>query len=699
VSTKPTTELGYVHADESVNNIPGIFKVPDWGDWNIDAGEYVAALKWPQSISTFTKMRSDPQVEGLLRGMTLPIRRFTWLLEPGGSKITNDVAQDLHLPIKGRKRMPKDRRNRFNWDRFLQACMLFLPYGHMFWEKDGVIEDDVWRLDALSERMPESINSIKIDRQGMLEWIKQNEGYEPPKIELARLVPFAFEREGANWFGRSLLRSAYQPWLLKDRLLRVDAIRHERNGMGIPIVGLPERATEEQRQAAAKLASQYAAGMASGGALPFGMSLELVGVTGTVSDVLASIRYHDEAMAKLMLQMFTQLGGGGDTTGSKALGEVFVKFFSQAQDAVADFIADTLNEFLLIPWTEWNYGEDEQPPKIIFTRDEDPELSAHELAQMVGQNIITVDTELENFLRDKYGLIQLKGERPDPQDFGLPPADGSPDTPPEGQPNENVNQPPATRPASDKQASSGVLDLKTRFRRQMTMVEAASGADFDRLQREWEEAVRVAVAIFGPVRAAQIEELALAAGEAKTVEGLAKISATPGGEDDLAELLSKVATSGTDAALGELLVQGKQLPRPGELSMRGQATATVGIIARSLGASASRVAANSGTGQTASDAVRSWGSKLSDAYLEETLGSALTSAQNAGRYAVYGQDAGSFHVYASEIMDANTCTFCAQNDGKQYVSMEEGLADYPTGQYVGCVAGPRCRGTLIFVTR
>jgi hypothetical protein len=111
------------------------------------------------------------------------------------------------------------------------------------------------------------------------------------------------------------------------------------------------------------------------------------------------------------------------------------------------------------------------------------------------------------------------------------------------------------------------------------------------------------------------------------------------------------------------------------------------------------VAARSGTGQTASDAVRSWGGNLSDAYLEETLGSALTAAQNAGRYSVYAQDAGNFSVYASEIMDANTCAFCAQNDGKQYATMEEGLQDYPTGQYVECVAGPRCRGTLVFTTK
>ena len=694
--------LGYVNPDY-LQQLPGLFRIPDWGDWNVDASEYVPQLKWPQSIKTYTRMRSDPQVEGLLRGMTLPIRRFSWRIKPGSSRITNEVAQDLHLPIEGRKRQPKPRNNHFNWDEFLRESMLFLPYGHMFWEKDGAIIDDAWRLNALEERMPDSINSIKINRQGVLEWIKQEDGYEPPKLKLPTLVPFAFEREGANWFGRSLLRSAYQPWMLKDRLLRVDAIRHERNGMGVPIIELPERATEEQRQAAAKLAMQYAAGMASGGALPFGMTLKLVGVEGSVSDVLASIRYHDEAMAKLMLQMFTQLGSGGDTTGSKALGEVFVKFFSQAQDAVADFIADVVNEFLIKPWTIWNYGEDEAPPEITYNRDEDPELAANELAQMVAQNVITVDTEFENFIRDKYGLIELKGERPKPEEFGLPsgPGDpkGSPSPPGEGEENTNVNEPPPTRPASDKTASASVLNRQTRFRRNMSMVEAASGADFSRLQDEWEEAVREAVAIFIPIRDLQIEELAAEAGRASSLEGLAQISATPGGADDLTALLNRVTVGGLDAAMGELIVQGQTLTRPDPPDMSPQAHATASIIARSLGASASRLAAKSGYGEVAADAVRAWGSRLSDAYLEETLGGALSAAQNAGRFAVYAQDADSFTVYASEIMDANTCPFCAEIDGRQYATMEEGLTDYPTGSYVGCVAGPRCRGTLVFVAK
>jgi hypothetical protein len=55
-------------------------------------------------------------------------------------------------------------------------------------------------------------------------------------------------------------------------------------------------------------------------------------------------------------------------------------------------------------------------------------------------------------------------------------------------------------------------------------------------------------------------------------------------------------------------------------------------------------------------------------------------------------------VYASELLDRNTCAPCAQLDGQQYDTLEDGLQDYPgAGGYVGCEGGSRCRGTLVIV--
>ncbi len=54
-------------------------------------------------------------------------------------------------------------------------------------------------------------------------------------------------------------------------------------------------------------------------------------------------------------------------------------------------------------------------------------------------------------------------------------------------------------------------------------------------------------------------------------------------------------------------------------------------------------------------------------------------------------------IYASEIMDGNTCARCAQIDGHEYQTMEQARADYPNGGYGKCLGGTRCRGTLVFM--
>lgn len=54
-------------------------------------------------------------------------------------------------------------------------------------------------------------------------------------------------------------------------------------------------------------------------------------------------------------------------------------------------------------------------------------------------------------------------------------------------------------------------------------------------------------------------------------------------------------------------------------------------------------------------------------------------------------------IYASELLDGNTCRPCASVDGTQYEDMEEAMNDYPLGYYSGCRGNARCRGTLLFL--
>lgn len=55
-------------------------------------------------------------------------------------------------------------------------------------------------------------------------------------------------------------------------------------------------------------------------------------------------------------------------------------------------------------------------------------------------------------------------------------------------------------------------------------------------------------------------------------------------------------------------------------------------------------------------------------------------------------------VYASELLDSNTCQPCSYVDGRDYPDLEHALADYPgNGGYHACEGRDRCRGTLVIV--
>jgi hypothetical protein len=391
----------------------------NWQDWANDA-ERVPELRWPRSRLTFEQMRVDAQIDALWQGTTLPILRYRWFLDPNGApaRLVKAAHEDTGLPILDAPKIDIPRsRDRFVWRDHLRLALLSKLYGYAYFEQLGEIRGGMWRLRKLAYVHPRTITDLKVTEQGTLEWIGQEAGIftanDPSgirRLPINRLVGYVNDKEGANWLGRSMLRSVYKNWLLKDRLLRLDVLRHERNSMGVPIVTLPTRASKQQIEAAQKIASGYKAGEFSGGTLTDGMDLTLKGVEGTVSDVLASIRYHDEQTARKFLQMFAQLGT--TSYGSRALSEGFIDFFSLSQMSLAEDIRDTFNQHMMEDYTDWNSGPNANAPMVGFERDEDPDLAVADLVALFDKGILTLDDETEGWIRKRWNLPQRDPSSP-----------------------------------------------------------------------------------------------------------------------------------------------------------------------------------------------------------------------------------------------------------------------------------------------
>lgn len=387
-----------------------------WADglpW--DPSELSPELAWPLSVRIFDKMRTqDSKVSSVLRAITLPIRRTRWAIDPAGAsdEVVAHVQGDLRLPLVTEDQpppFPGRIRGKFRWAEHLRLALLELPLGHMFFEQVYEIRDGKAHLARLAERLPSTIAKINVARTGDLTGIEQYPTGMPGdtgpfiKISADRLVAYCNDREGGNWQGRSIFRSCYSDWMIKERLKRVLAMSDERTGMGVPMAKAAEGMTQTQINDLVKLAQGYRAGESSGGALPYGADVVLKGVEGTLPDILSHIRYFDQQIASSMLQEFRDLGQ--TPNGSRALGETMVDFFVLALQAVADDIAVTATAEIVEDLVDLNWGPEEPAPRIVVgSIADEQELTAEALQRLIASGAVQADDELEDYVRQHYRL-------------------------------------------------------------------------------------------------------------------------------------------------------------------------------------------------------------------------------------------------------------------------------------------------------
>lgn len=388
-----------------------------WGSIGAETHETNPDMMWPFLIDVVDRMRSeDSQVSSTLRAVTQPILSAEWVLDPAGSPddVAAGIANDLGLPLKGKDfEAPLRTRGRFSWDDHLRHALLELPYGHSFFElvvwPDGSLRKLGWR-------PPRTIAEVKVAPDGGLIGIEQYgiAGKKNPFIPVDRLVAYVNEREGSNWLGRSVLRSAYKSWVLKDQLIRVQALAAIRNGLGLPVYTAPppiEGSFEEQSAwvkeelaRGLKVAKDTRAGESAGAALPHGGTLEFKGVTGKLPDIDQMIKYHDDQIGRAMLTHFLQLGGD-DSTGSYALGDTFASFFINSLNAIAKHIASVTQQHVIEPLVDLRWGPTVRAPRLVPTKiGAHQQATAEALRALVEAKIIIPDDKLETSERAKYGL-------------------------------------------------------------------------------------------------------------------------------------------------------------------------------------------------------------------------------------------------------------------------------------------------------
>ena len=734
VGQAPTTDIG----------TPDLWFATEGQGLQSQWWETTPDLLWPQSVTTYARMRHDPQLTAVLQAYRLPIMRANWAIDPAGCRdeVVKHVADDLGIGILGADDKPGPaRRQGVIWPRHLRLAMDNLVYGHMPFELRYRIDSagpGGTHLDHLGPRMPWTIARIMLNRDATVKEIYQTTQNTP--IPADRLIWYVTGQEGANWAGVSMMRPAYGAWLLKHETWRVHATSIRRFGMGVPVVEGPPGGTTAQIAQAQQLASAMRVGDQTGVGLPQGYKASLMGVTGSVPDAMAFIQYLDTAMAKMALAGLIELGQS--QRGSRALGETFLDLFLLSLQAVADELATTATSGqdgmpgIVSDLVAQNWGEDEPIPRVACTDvGEGYQVTAQAIAMLMAAHALTPDADLEAWVRRTWRL-------PDAMEPGSPggppiapvvpggpgglggPGGSPPDT---GSPRPAQPTPagfadrPSIKPPSPVlklplSPSRGGVSAAAAGLRPVTEVEAASGFDPAYHQAVWQQQLAALVAAYRPVLHAQetglVDEV-VSAVDAGRVDRLASlVPDSAAGASLIRQAMILAAEAAADATITEAASQGVVIPPESvavsQTHLGALASVYAGLdAARMSNAAAAKAAqaavAGPGKPQAAAvgDEVHAALAGLSDRPLADNLGAALTAAQNHGRLAALAAApdaaaAGAEYV-ASEILDANTCGPCKAIDQAVFTSLGEAVAAYPNGGYLGCLGGMRCRGTVVAV--
>lgn len=405
ITNAPVKELGYM--------LPDAGFLPGWAQLAADDLEENGLLLFPDNVRAYSKMlKTDAQIQGLANGCLWPIFRMRFYLDENNAapETVEGISEDFNLPV-GRLEEGEDddfpirrTQNRFKFIEHLSEALRAVLMGVTIFEQTGYIGDDLrFHLTKLANRPAQTIAEAKQGKDGGLEWIRQH-GYMEPNLPIERLVLYSFQKHGANWTGQSLLRAAYGPSLLKDRAMRIGVMNLQRAGVGTPVIEGHQGASDAELMVLNRMAENWKGGDRSGGAVPFGAKVRLVGVEGSQPDSIGFVKLMNEEMARAFLQMFMQLGQS--ESGSRALGSAFIDWHKMTLEYIANWFCDIFNEHVIEDIVEWNEGDDEEyAPRLRWQwNEEDPatEDPTQKLRQQVKDGKVQAPSDVEAWLDDQH---------------------------------------------------------------------------------------------------------------------------------------------------------------------------------------------------------------------------------------------------------------------------------------------------------
>lgn len=390
--------------------------------------DYNSLLAPPHGFTIYDEMRrSDPQVHASLEILKLPLLSATWTVQAPD----NPTPQEQELADYCQAVLLEQGAMTETWDFILRHALLLLDFGCSTLEKTYVLKATPFgekvALDRLAPRLPVTLERFLVDERGKLTHVVQRalkqDGrgggtYRTIEIPAARVVHLVHRREGDNYFGESMLRSAYKPWLFKFQAEKADAVRVYRQVAGVPMASFDvETASKIQMVNGGPDVNEIAqvdtmlAQMASSRLTQLRTSTLWKwtwlhgGAEGAKAgaDVEATIQRHDRAILRNVLGDFMSGTPDGLNSGKT---RTLTDFFGSALYALAQAIEDDFSLHVLRPLCAFNFPvQGLRYPRLVANDVTD--VDGAQLADVLGKlgdRYIRPDDPLEEMLRKVFGF-------------------------------------------------------------------------------------------------------------------------------------------------------------------------------------------------------------------------------------------------------------------------------------------------------
>lgn len=386
-----------------------------WNSWTQKQNgfiqeEYNKDLVWLQGVQKYEEMRSsDATINATLLALELPLRATKWYFEAWK---TNGETTEQDIEIKEFvERALFEKLEGWSFDDFLRQALTMFPFGFSVFEKVYKIEDGQIYLKKLAQRLQKSIYNW--ETQDKQEGITQQLFWTDAKTTMVsipreKLVIFSFRKEGDNYEGRSVLRSAYKSWYLKDQLYKFEAVKFEKLSNWIPIITLPKGAGQKDKDEAEDILQNLAATEQTYIVLPNpDWKFEFADLKAwTTSDPKEAINHHNREITKNILAQFLELGATGG--GSYALSEDQSSLFLLGLAAAANQFCEVVFQDIIKELVDLNFSliPGQNYPYLRYSKLGDVKYNelATTISTLVWVWVVNPDENLEKHMREVLDL-------------------------------------------------------------------------------------------------------------------------------------------------------------------------------------------------------------------------------------------------------------------------------------------------------